>query len=425
MNAMAKQDERQLVLRIWQHAAIFLFSCAVVIARRPDAIINPQFCNEDGHVFFAEAYNYGWWSALFRSYEGYYHAFPRIGASFALLVPLTLAPLVLNLFAIGIQALPANLLLSSRSSAWGSLRFRALLSAIYLALPNTREMSNGISQSQWFLALCAFLLLVAAKPKSNSGRIFDLSILLLCGLTGPFCIFLFPIAILLVWIRSDRWHWIEAAVITACCFIQTWGLFSGGFSGRPHFTLGAGPALFARILAGQVFLSTLIGGNGLAAFSTPRLLIFLICVAVSGIAIAAICFAKSSLEMRLFLVLSSMILAASLISPTAYPPAGVSMWNLLAGAVGIRYWYFPTLAFAWSILWCFHRGKVILKPASAILLCIMYFGIIRDWSHPAYQDMHFAKYARQVEAAAAGTVITIPENQPGWNLQLVKRPSGR
>jgi hypothetical protein len=425
MSAMEKQDQRQIVLHIWQHAAIFLFACAVVISRRPDAILNAQFCNEDGHVFFAEAYNYGWWAALFRSYEGYYHAFPRLGASLALLVPLTLAPLVLNLFAIGIQALPANLLLSSRSSAWGSLRFRGLLAGIYLALPNTREMSNGINQSQWYLALCAFLLLVAATPKGGTGRIFDLTFLLLCGLTGPFCIFLFPVAFFLVWMRRDRWHWVEAGVFAACCLIQAWGLFSGGFSGRPHFALGASPALFARILAGQVFLSTLIGGNGLAAYSGPQVLIFLLCVAIVGIAMVAICFIRSTVEMRLFLFLSSIVLVASLISPTAYPPAGVSMWDLLAGAVGIRYWYFPTLAFAWSILWCFRSGKAMLKSISVVLLFLMCFGIIRDWTHPAYQDMHFAEYAKRVEAAPAGTVITIPENQPGWDLQLAKRLPGK
>jgi hypothetical protein len=39
--------------------------------------------------------------------------------------------------------------------------------------------------------------------------------------------------------------------------------------------------------------------------------------------------------------------------------------------------------------------------------------------------MHFAEYAKQVEIAPAGTVVTIPENQPGWNLQLVKRLPGR
>jgi len=39
----------------------------------------------------------------------------------------------MNLIAIGLQALVVNLLLSMRSSAWGSLGFRAILAAVYHA----------------------------------------------------------------------------------------------------------------------------------------------------------------------------------------------------------------------------------------------------------------------------------------------------
>ena len=192
MNAMAKQDQRQIELRPWQQVLIFLLACAVVVSRRPDALFHAQFWTEEGHVFFAEAYNFGGWTALFRTYEGYFHAFPRLAAALALLVPLSFAPLVLNIIEIVLQALPVNLLLSSRSSAWGSLRFRAFLAGIYLSLPNNREMCNGIAQAQWILALCAILLLTASIPKSIVGRIFDISMLLLSSLTGPFCIFLLP-----------------------------------------------------------------------------------------------------------------------------------------------------------------------------------------------------------------------------------------
>jgi hypothetical protein len=422
VDATSQQHERWTGSRIWHHGVIFLIACAVIVSRRPDAIFGAQFCNEDGRVFFADAYNFGWWAALFRMYEGYLHAFPRLGAALALLVPLSLAPLALNLVAIGIQGLPVNLLLFSRSTEWGSLRFRAFLAATYLALPNTQEMSNGINQSQWHLALCAFLLLTASTPCGLAWRLFDLSILFLCGMTGPFCVFLLPIALFLAWRRHEPWRWTEAGILAAVCLVQTWGLLSGGFSGRPNYPLGASPLLLVRMLAGQVFLAALLGGNGLAAHSNPLLLIVLLCVAIGGIAIVAICFANSTSVMRLFLLFSLMLFAASLISPTAYPPAGVSSWQLLAGAPGIRYWYFPTLAFAWSILWNFRSRTRSLKAISAVLLCLMCFGIVRDWRHPAYEDMHFAEYAKRVEAAPAGAVVTIPENTKGWNLQLVKRP---
>jgi hypothetical protein len=425
MNAMEKQPERKADLQPWQHGVIFMLACAILIARRPDAIFHAQFFQEDGHVWFADAYNFGWWAGLSRTYEGYHHVFPRLGASLALLVPLALAPLVLNCIAIAVQALPANLLLSSRSSAWGSLRFRAFLAGIYLALPNTREMLNDISQSQWPLTLCALLLLVASPPRGISGRLFDISILLLCGLTGPQCIFLLPIAIFLFWRHRDRWRCVAVGVLAVLCIVQSWGLLNGGFSSRPHDALGASPAMLVRILAGHVYLGALLGGNGLAMLSSPRVLVFFVFVTIVGTSIAAICFVQSVEPMKIFLLLTAALLAASLISPTAYPPAGGTMWQLLAGASGIRYWYFPMLAFAWSLLWCFQSRVVTLKIVSAVLLCLMCFGIVRDWRYPALEDLQFTQRAVGFEAAPSGTVVIFPQNPQGWNMRLVKHPTGR
>ena len=425
MITTAKLQEQTGKLPPWQHGAIFISACAILIARRPDAVYNAQFFQEDGHVFFADAYNFGWLPALFRVYEGYYHAFPRLGASLALLVPLSFAPLVLNLIAICIQALPACLLLFNRSSAWGGLRFRALLAAIYLALPNNSELLNGITQSQWHLALSALLLIVASAPKSATGRLFDVFILLLCGFTGPFCIFLLPVTLFLAWKRRETWRWVESVILAAACLIQAWPLLHGGLSGRPHFALGASPAMLTRILAGDVYLGALLGSNGLAASPSAGVFVFLAVVAVLGTFIVICCFTNSPVEMRLFLLFTAALLSASLASPTAYPPAGVSIWRLLSGSGGIRYWYFPTLAFAWSILWCYQSRAIPVKAASALLLCFICFGIIRDFRYPALKDLHFAQDVNRFEAVPPGTAVTFPQNPQGWNLTLVKRPSGR
>jgi len=184
-----KNADREWVLGLWQHCALFLFACLVVVSRRPDAVLHPQFWAEDGRVFFQEAYNLGGWHSLFRPYAGYFHTVPRLGAWLALILPLAMAPLILNLIAIAIQALPVNLLLFSRSSAWGSLRYRALLACIYLVLPNMREIGANIANSLSLLALSGFILLVASPPKSVIGRVFDILTLLLFGLSGRYCIF--------------------------------------------------------------------------------------------------------------------------------------------------------------------------------------------------------------------------------------------
>ena len=420
---MLHRPQQRSGLLTWQHGVVFLLACAVLATRRPDAIFHAQFYAEDGHVWFADAYNLGWWSALFRAQDGYVQTFPRLAAALAQLVPLALAPLVLNLAALAAQALPANLLFSARSSAWGSLGFRACLAATYLALPNSREMLIIVTSAQWLLALCAFLVLVSSSPAGTADRARDLLLLALCGLTGPFCFFLLPIAAFLAWKRGERWRWIMTGVLLAATFVQAWALLVIDRGGRAHAVLGASAALFTRILAGQVYFATLLGGNSLAANSSPVVFSVLLCAAIAGTALLAVCFARAGLEMRLLLVLTCMFLIASLISPAAYPPPGMSRWEMLAKVAGIRYWYFPTLACVWSILWAVRSRIEALRAVAVIFLCVMCFGVVRDWKQPALEDLHFAESAQSFAAAPPGTVMVIPENPPGWNVRLVKHSS--
>jgi len=424
MSATPIQQQRLNNLNAWQQGAIFLLACVIVISRRPDAVFHPQFFAEDGHIWFADAYNYGCWTALFRTQDGYLQTLPRLGASLALLVPFSLVPLTLNLIAIVIQALPASLLLLGRSSPWGSLRDRVLLAGIYLALPNSYEISFGITESQWPLALCAFLLLAATSPPGIFARIVDLVILLLCALTGPFCVLLFPIALVLAWKRRDRWHVIQAVILAACCCVQAWELLVINPTARSHYAsaLGATPALFINMLAGNVYLGTVIGANGLAAHGNPALFVLSLVIAAIGSFLVAACFLKAPLELKLFLLFSFALLAASAISPNTGVPTAESAWLKLADSSGTRYWFFSTIAFAWTIVWCFRSRSAPLKFVSTPLLVLMSLGILRDWRHPTFTETHFADSVKQFESAAHGTVVTIPEFPEGWTVKLVKHP---
>jgi hypothetical protein len=415
--------DRQTGLLPWQHGAIFLVSCLILVTRRPDAVFHAQFYAEDGHVWFADAYNLGWWHALFRAQDGYFQTFPRLAAALALLAPLALAPMALNLAALAVQVLPVNLLLWSRSSAWGSLRFRALLAIAYLALPNSREMTIAVTSSQWLLALSAFLVLAASPPAGAAERAVDLVVLALCGLTGPFCFFLLPIAALIALRRGGHWSWIKTGVLFTLALVQAWGLLMIDAGGRSHAALGASPALFLRILGGQIYFAALLGGNGLAANSSHTVFFLLAFAAIAGTSLVAFCFVHAGFEMRLFFVLTAMFLIASLIFPAAYPPPGVTRWQLLAEASGIRYWFFPTLACVWSVLWASRSRIQVLQAASIVLLCVMCFGIVRDWRYPALRDLDYREEAKRFEASPPGTVMIIPENPQGWNIRLVKHAS--
>jgi hypothetical protein len=422
MNTSTNQLPQRNELLTWQHGAIFLLSYLVIISRQPDGVVHAQFWAEGGHVFYAEAYNLGWWPPLFRTLTGYFQTLPRLSASLTLLVPFSWAPLLLNLIAIGIQALPVNLLLASRSSAWGSLRFRGLLAGMLLALPNCFEVIARIPNTQWLLGLSALVLLVASVPRSVMGRLFDSCVMLLCGLSGPFCIFLLPISIFLAWKHRDRWRLVPASIFSVTCIVQTRALLFLDPAARSHMALGASWPLFIRILGGQIYLGTLLGGNGLSAMPGMGHFILLAVAVVGGTAIMSICFLRSNLELKIFQLFTAMLLIASLMSPAAVVPVGSTCWKELSDAPGIRYWFLPTLAFAWSLLWSLRQSNPILRGVSAVLLCVMIFGIVRDWRNPEFLDTNFQEYAKRFEAAPAGTTVTIPISPEGWNMKLIKHP---
>jgi hypothetical protein len=420
VDAIELKQNRPVTLNGWQHAAIFLFACAVLVTRRPDAILDPQFWAEDGTIFFSQAYNLGWFHALFHAYAGYFHAIPRLAASLALLAPLSIAPLVTNLIAIGLWALPVNLLLSARSAAWGSLQYRGLLACSYLALPNCAEVGYGVTNSQWLVALSAFLLLVAAPAKTRGIRIAELFFLALAGLTGPFSLFLLPIAIFLAWKRRGPWNWGSAGVLATCSILQVCGLLVVDPTRWTHHPLGANAGLFMRILGGQIYFGALLGGNSLANSTSPLGYVLLMIASIAGTALLAYCFLRSGLEMKLLLVLAAMVLAGSLVSSTMNYASGQPVWEMLAESGGLRYWFFPTLACVWTILWTARSQVKGLQAASVVFLCVLCFGVVRSWKIRTLPDLHYTDYAKSFGAAPNGTVAVIPENPQGWNIRLVK-----
>jgi hypothetical protein len=417
--SLSKAPKTQSAL-YWGLAA-FCAAVAIVISRQPDSILHAQFLEEDGQVFFADAYNRGWLVSLFRTYAGYYPTLQRFAAALTLLVPLPLAPLVMNLVGLFVQALPAPLLLSGRFSKWGTLRLRAALALAYLAMPNCAEVSVSVTEAQWHLALVACLLVLAETPPNKLWRWFDTTVFVLFGLTGPFCILLLPIACAMLYLRREGARWRPVFICAGSSMIQLSTLLLTDAVHARSGPLGASIGALSWIVAGHIYLGTLIGHNGLAVQLQPLTLAW---IAVAGTALLIWWLCRAGVEMRLFAVFTLLVLAASLAKPaTGHIPGGLTAWRLMAGAPGIRYWFFPTLACTWMLV-SFLGGPErtqLTELVGFLLLFCMLFGFIRDWRHRAYPDPHLAYYAQQLKAAKPGEIIVIPENPPGWELRLVKR----
>ncbi len=65
------------------------------------------------------------------------------------------------------------------------------------------------------------------------------------------------------------------------------------------------------------------------------------------------------------------------------------------------------------VLWILQSGMAPVKFASATLLCMMCFGILRDWREPGYSETCFNESVKRFEGARARTMVTIPEHPEG------------
>ena len=191
--------------RWWFHVVLFVLATLLTISRRPDIILYPQFWAEDGTVWFEDAYNLGFWRALFIPVVGYFQTVSRLVGGLAQLVPLAYAPLLFNLVALAIKILPIHFLFSSRFSAIVSNGWAKLLMALlYIGLPNTSEVFVNVTNAHSYLALLAFMIVVAEPAKNLGWKLFDIFFISLSGLSGPFIVFLFPIALFRWWKTPDR-----------------------------------------------------------------------------------------------------------------------------------------------------------------------------------------------------------------------------
>jgi hypothetical protein len=406
-------------LNVWQLALIFAAAFVLLFLRRPDALTNPQFCAEDG-VWYAQAYNWSGWSELPVPIAGYLHVVPRLIARISLLVPLRWAPLVFNLFALSFMVFPVLLLLSRRFSAI-PLGARALLALGYLLLPNCQEIHGTVTSLQWHLAPLGLLTLLAEPTASRAGRVLDGVVIAFCAVSGAFALLLLPIAFLVFWRRRTGAALVPVVLLLAGAALLP-VVAKLNVDGRPSGPLAATPALVAHILGGRVFLSSLIGQRGFDAIVTllswPALQRIVWLSGALGLGVLAFALLKGPRSLRLFVLFSSAVLAGALAFPMA--SSGAPQYPLLALHGGGRYWFFPMMAFLASLGWIAATAPRPVRVAALALLLLMPIGIVVDFRHEPFVDMHWPEEVARFEAAEKGTLFHMTIYPPGWKIPIAR-----
>jgi hypothetical protein len=418
------EPHRQLSL--FFYFSIVLLGSLLIFSRRPDALMHPQFWAEDGAVWYADAYNVGWWKVLLLPCAGYIQLLPRACAALSLAFPLVWAPAVCNVVAILIHLLPMAFFMTRRFAPVASLTTRGLLSFLYLALPNSSELNGNITCAQWHLAILAFLVIIAEPMPTLPWRLFDAWVIVATALSGPFCIFLAPLA--WIWWFRDRQHSQAtiAAFLSLGAVVQGLLIVLAAGKGRSNEVLGASIGRLLKILAGKVFLASIIGAHDFGSMRagwTRYLIVATICVVLAA-CVFVYGFFCGQLALKLFITFGLMVLAGALISPMA--SMNTPQWYVLqVSRSGLRYWFIPMLSFVTTLVWIAGRGSPrAVRIAAATILMIMPIGIIRDWRYPALANQHFEQYAASFERMPAGTELRIPINPSGWSMRLVKKAPG-
>lgn len=197
--------QRRWLLRYLGVATVL---AAIIVARRPDAVTNPQFWAEDGYIFFFENLTLGFGRAFLKFYNGYPDLAHRLIAMAGGWVPFAEAPRVYTTSAIVTTALAlASFSLPGFRHLVRNDGLRVLFGVAAVCVPFDREVLSTPTNLGWFIAIWLSLLSVMRVPR----RPWQVASLALAGsvaiLSTPLAVLNAPLWVLRAWRglrRGDR-----------------------------------------------------------------------------------------------------------------------------------------------------------------------------------------------------------------------------
>ncbi|MDB5803770.1 MAG: hypothetical protein JWN73_1092 [Betaproteobacteria bacterium] len=419
--------KRLLALADQARPAPFAVFLLLLLALRDwQNLLRPMFYAEDGLVWYEQAYTQGW-ASLANQEGGYLNTVQRLVAMATQPLPLAWAPLLFNLAAYAMMAGVALLLVSPRlDAAWPQRGARRLFAVLFVLMPAAHETAGILTNMHWYLAPFAFLVLASAAPANPSQRLLDAAVLLLSGLSGPFCVFLLPFA-LHQWLhRRDGVHALRLGLTAAAAVTQLLCLYTVG-GGRAVGPLGATPSLFFQIIA-LIPLHAEMGARVTQLFAATEIWR----IPGVGIAIGVLALAAGGAGWRLgtpllrhFLLFSMLMLAGALYKPLI--DLELEQWPIMAfqPPAGGRYYLFPMIAWSGVLFAMAARGGPALKRCAVDLLavtCLIAIPLDLTLRQRGNDYEAFQAAARAFDAAAPGSRGEFPV-RPAFlrHLVLVKK----
>ncbi len=341
----------------------------VVLSRYPILVASPRLWAEEGSKYFQAAYNTGF-SAVLSVGQGYYSVVPSLATWLATLVALSYAPVVTLVISALLQTAPALLVLRSRSAVlplWGRM---VILGALVFSPQAVGEIWLNTVNSQVFLAVAAFLVLL--EPKLRPAH---LGWLALAVFTAPTAVFLGPLFGLRALRQRSRDAWIGFGVVALAGLVDVLALV-----GRPPS--GDGVGIGATLAA---WLRTIVAEGFVAGVPETA-------QAVIGVAVLA--------------VLTGIFVASADTGAwvLALGAGVVSVLNAefaLMGKVADRYAFAPVLMVVIALVVAAGSARVWTRvPVAAVLVTVLFGGILGYAAQSPSVDSRWPSWRDQVESGA-------------------------
>lgn len=407
---------------------VFIATCILMVARRPDLITNPQFWAEDGKIWYAQAHNLGWINSLLLPQNGYYQTISKLAAAFSLNFSISSAPLVMNLTAIFIRAALVVFILSGRISCLNQFN-RILVGLFIIFMPHLEEVHANITNTHWYLSIYLFFVMIADERKCLSWKIHDFVILLMSGLSGPFIVFLSPIIILRNLSVSEGSKLKERVklfisslkpfdfIFGAICLLQIATILTSTTDARSSAPLGASISVLANILSSKIFLGFAINEKESYIIWNYQLVNFII--SFIGTALLILLLTKGGWRERSMVIFPVLMLAAALAKPMIH--LELPQWPRIQFGPGQRYFVITNIFWVAILLSLSQMSNKIASFISSFLMLLVIVVLsYKDFSIHRLPDNRWDKQVVRYNDTKKGDRVNVEINPKGWSMELIK-----
>lgn len=373
----------------------------ILFCRKPDAFFNPQFWAEDGVIFFKQNFDYGL-KSLIMPYAGYLHTAPRIVAFIASWFPVSMTPAIYNFFALAVTLLPAVAIFNSRCF----IPFKPLVALSIVLVPHFGEVFMNITSAHWYLCLLLLILFCMDPPTRIHQYILDYLIVIICGLTGPFIIFLFPVFFVKLFIKKSYYNLVMLLVALLCVLIQGWFIIHtlGNYTNTYPFNADALINFVGIKFFGRLFFVKYIYKE------IPPSIMAILAVLFP---VALIYFSES--KKQKYLILLFLYMGFTITASTLYKFKGIPDFLAYTIDGGDRYFYIPYLMIIWSLAVYLVSKNVLKRQIATVLIILILISSAQYFRSLKYVDFHWKQYSEKIEK---GIYIVVPINPSGWYLAL-------